>query len=30
MVSEGVLFDVRPWWKRPRCGGCGKRAECVW
>jgi transposase len=24
--SEGVVFDVRPRRKKPRCGGCGKRA----
>jgi len=24
--SEGVIFDVRPRRKKPRCSGCGKRA----
>ncbi len=24
--TEGVVFDVRPRRKKPRCGGCGKRA----
>ena len=24
--AEGVVFDVRPRRKKPRCGGCGKRA----
>lgn len=23
--SEGLVVDVRPRWRRPRCGGCGRR-----
>ena len=26
IVSEGVVFDVRPRRKKPRCSGCGKRS----
>ena len=26
VAEDGLVFEVRPSWQRPRCGGCGKRA----
>ena len=26
-TEEGLVVAVRPSWKRPRCGGCGKCAK---
>ena len=27
LASEGLYLHVRPSWKRPRCGECGKKAS---
>jgi transposase len=26
VAEDGLIFEVRPSWRRPRCGRCGKRA----
>jgi len=28
LTPGGLVFSVRPRWRRPRCGGCGRRAPC--
>ena len=26
LIDSGVVFSVRPRWRKPRCGGCGRRS----